>query len=273
VSFEQPAFLTGGIFEWNALGYQFPTAPSMDLRDPTALRDENPWIVLGAVLERAKSGDAQFLPNLVDCIRRSDSWVLSRDCALLLGDAGWSALLKKLPIELRDFDRGNICYSLSGSGLLWTVPVMLDLYLENPTHDSIIPILISKLLEKGYGPVSLGERPDHAYRDFVMQKYEELVKKFGGSEVPVLFGEVFSVRKLATLLIENLSADEIQPMIVRYLRHRFEAATGIDCSDFFREYRLQLLTARAMVEDFLAGPYVGMYEEGVRYFFGHRIPN
>jgi hypothetical protein len=57
-----------------------------------------------------------------------------------------------------------------------------------------------------------------------------------------------------------------------FYRRRFEASTGIDCSGFYKDRNFQPLTAAAILEDFLESPEVARYEEGVRYFFGHRIP-
>ncbi|MEZ4271726.1 MAG: hypothetical protein R3C68_09935 [Myxococcota bacterium] len=56
-------------------------------------------------------------------------------------------------------------------------------------------------------------------------------------------------------------------------RHKFEVATGIDCSEMFYERMPQPLVAAKIVEEFLESPDVDKYEDGVRYFFGHRIPD
>ena len=52
-----------------------------------------------------------------------------------------------------------------------------------------------------------------------------------------------------------------------------EASTGIDCSGFYQEEKPQPLTAAAIIEDFLESSESQHYEKGVRYFFGHRIPD
>ncbi|NVB40421.1 hypothetical protein G6O69_21455 [Pseudenhygromyxa sp. WMMC2535] len=60
-----------------------------------------------------------------------------------------------------------------------------------------------------------------------------------------------------------------------WVRRRFEAATGIDCRAMFDpkvKGRWRPLQAAAIAERFLASPEAERYEDGVRYFFGHRIP-
>jgi hypothetical protein len=282
MNFKQPEFLSKGVFAWNALGYRFAAPAPPDLMESAALLSNNPWMVLGAVLQLAKAGGFKELHRLIHCMRQSTDWVLSRDCALLLGDAGTSAYLKRLHQELKEseVDQEEIANCFSGSGLLWTVPIMLEAHLRMPAEHSVVSVLLSPLLEKGFGVVSHGQGPpgqgplsDKEYRSLVMQKYDELVKQLGTAEVPVLYGQLFSVQKVARHLYESLQEDAIQTMIVRDLRHRFEASTGIDCSGFFKEGRLQLLTATAIVEDFLESKDLDKYQDGVRYFFGHRIPD
>ena len=57
-----------------------------------------------------------------------------------------------------------------------------------------------------------------------------------------------------------------------YLREKFEACTGIDCSDFYDDGDFQPLTAAARLEAWLESDQPNKYLPGERYFFGHRIP-
>ncbi|NJK31974.1 MAG: hypothetical protein HC927_05885 [Deltaproteobacteria bacterium] len=58
-----------------------------------------------------------------------------------------------------------------------------------------------------------------------------------------------------------------------FFRRRFEASTGIDCSEFYSDGEFFPLVAAARLEAWIDSPEADRYEPGVRYFFGHRIPN
>jgi hypothetical protein len=47
----------------------------------------------------------------------------------------------------------------------------------------------------------------------------------------------------------------------------------VDGRAFFKDFKLQPLTAAAVVEEFLDSPEAAKYKDGFRYFFGHRIPD
>jgi hypothetical protein len=108
-----------------------------------------------------------------------------------------------------------------------------------------------------------------AFRAAVMNHYSKLVDQFGSEDVIIFEGKRFGVRALAERALELVRLPYFRP----YLRQKFEAATGIDCSGFYKDEQLQPLTAAAILEDFLASPEAAQYQEGVRYFFGHRIPD
>ncbi|OBU66494.1 hypothetical protein A9K58_12110 [Stenotrophomonas maltophilia] len=64
-----------------------------------------------------------------------------------------------------------------------------------------------------------------------------------------------------------------EPCFPFELRRRFECATGIDCSCFYQERVFRPMHASALLEAFLEDSDAGGFESGVRYFFGHRIPD
>ncbi|QRK11042.1 hypothetical protein JQX13_13790 [Archangium violaceum] len=111
-----------------------------------------------------------------------------------------------------------------------------------------------------------------AYEDRVLERYEELKRKFGTDQVILLHGERFSVVSVARRLLRSLNGSDFERAKRPFYRRRFEASTGIDCSPFYKDGEFQPLTAAAILEDFLESPEAARYEEGVRYFFGHRIP-
>lgn len=85
------------------------------------------------------------------------------------------------------------------------------------------------------------------------------------------------VVRIARRLLDKLQTHPLSLFIakvnVRQFRSRFEPATGIDCSDCFHEGQVRLLAAESLVESFLESPEAARYEDGVRYFWGNRIPN
>ncbi len=105
-----------------------------------------------------------------------------------------------------------------------------------------------------------------------MEKYTDLINQFKSENTPVLHGQQFSVRGLALRLQNHLRGSEINDVYVARDRHRFESATGIDCRKFFNKGSVKVMAAAAIVEEFLESPESEKYEDGVRYFFGHRIP-
>jgi hypothetical protein len=56
------------------------------------------------------------------------------------------------------------------------------------------------------------------------------------------------------------------------LRHKLEAATGIDASAFFDGGEINPLPAAAAIGAFLESPKAERYARGVRYFFDHPVP-
>jgi hypothetical protein len=62
-----------------------------------------------------------------------------------------------------------------------------------------------------------------------------------------------------------------RPYFRSSLRRSFEAATGIDCRSWYRDRTLCPPAAVATLQRFL-GTDAARFEPGVRYFWGHRIP-
>jgi hypothetical protein len=278
---ERPTFLGTGVFSWNARGYQFSGAPAIGLTGQAALRNDDPWIVLAAVLERARGGDFESLPLLEKCIRNSDNAQLWRASFDLMGDAGSADQLKAM---LRAFDnelfekkdpvvQRHIAYSLSQSLYLWTVPLILELYLKSSDRreTGILTVLLSRLLEEGFGPVAIAESSDDEYQALVMQIYRDLRAKLHSDAVPVLYGQLFSVKSLVARLYQQISAEKPDLIVIQNDRHWFEANTGLDCSAFFENGHLRPERATAVIEEFLLSGQSENFLDGTRYFSGNRI--
>ena len=254
--------------------------PPSELLSPAALRDENPWLVLGAVLERAKRGDYGSLPLLFQRMRAFDTGVFWNACVILLGQAGPRKILQQ---ALSEFDKEiqandiNIIKRVSfihyESLLLWTVPVMLDLFQRVANRDQviIIPRLFSRILEEKQGEIYDASLPDEPYRQLVLNRCSTLAQTFGTDQVAAWRGKLFSVKSLAEQLLKDLTGGQVANVMGE--RGIFEASTGIDCSSFYKDRQLQPLAAATIVEGFLEDGDADKYQPGVRYFFGHPIPD
>ena len=118
----------------------------------------------------------------------------------------------------------------------------------------------------GYTPYSADA---DIYEDVILEHYERMVERFGSDAVLLFRGEAYSVLWLARFILDALR----EPVTFSLQwRINFEAATGIDCTSWYQDGRLRPLAAAATVEDFLESSQAERYEAGVRYFFGHRIP-
>ena len=68
---EKPNFL-GSMFVTRGLGFSIASEPPMDLLDSATLQDGNPWVVLAALVERAKHGDFTHMQQIFACLRASE---------------------------------------------------------------------------------------------------------------------------------------------------------------------------------------------------------
>lgn len=281
MSQDRPEYLGRWTFDWKSYGYHLAGKPDVDLLSDSVLASPDPWAVLTAVLEHAKAGDFTRVSLLLRCIRESDHPVLWRACFDLMGDAGPSSFLRQMLEDLRPhlIDRPDpeylrhAAYALHESHLLWGVPIILDFYLGSPDRRDlgILTVLLSRLLENEFGPIAEAVMPDGEYRQLVLNTFHKLKNKLLDDNIPVLYGDIFSVRRLAEKLYQRLLAPQPDSIAVLRERQFFEASTGVDCSAFFSFGELDVRAARPIVEDFLLSGDAVQFDEGVRYFFRHPI--
>ncbi len=303
-----PPFLDGTFF-WMSDGFFPSSEPPLDLTGSAALASNQAWVRVAAIVERAKRGDHSMIPRLRDYFDE-DRNRLDRVCFVLTGTVGRIAdvagllnLLERGP----DPGRAYAAAGASSAGYLWLVPAMLDAWRRTAgqANHETIGYAISELLERPGGPIARAARfynisaetianakdPElrRQYEELAAEqesptefevlvdaRYAELQSKFGSDQVPVWEGELWSVRDFARRTVELITGDENKRKSVTFIVHRrkFEGATGIDCRPFFANDRdFQPLAAAAILEDFLASPEADKYEPGVRYFWGHRIPD
>lgn len=298
-----PPFLYG-TFDWRVHGFGFDSPPPINLRSSDALNSANPWIVLAAVLERAKSGDHSTVRLLSQFFYAKEPFALNRIALLLVGDLGRDSDLQLLLEAMASDDSQVRLYAAEASqiaGRLWLVPSMLAAWHRAYSLDERegIGYAISKLLERELGSIAdeasifrlpkippedataslreywakrvADDTTDERFPDLVMDAYDQLSKKFGTSRVTVWRGMLFGVADLARDFLSRVSAGKAGDFFT--YRHKFEANTGINCDDFFVDVKPQYLSIRVCLESFLESGNASGFEQGVRYFFGHRIPD
>jgi hypothetical protein len=109
-----------------------------------------------------------------------------------------------------------------------------------------------------------------AYSAKVLRQMNVVASRLGTVDAIVMFGELFSVDKLVGVMRKRLTnGGQFDP----YLRHKFEATTGVDCSRFYEDEILQPLQTLAILEAFEERDRAKDFEPGRRYFFGHLVPN
>lgn len=246
--------------------------------------DAERWLVLQALLDEAKAGIFDGMHRLIELYASAETAVFQFDCSRLLGDAGTSKCIQQMLHELHEEDGSNpgkvfhYCSALQTIGDLSTLPAILSQYLRligKNVKSAILPIGLSSMLEDQWGPISRGVTSSDAesYRVLVMERYSELTAQFGSENVYVFNGDVWSVVGFAKLLLDRISDSKNDHTPKYDFRRRFEASTGVNCARFYVNKRFQPLAAAAIVEQFLESGAADKYEPGVRYFFGHRIPD
>ncbi|MFE8598000.1 hypothetical protein [Archangium violaceum] len=259
--------------DWESKGYFIDTRLSPDFPAP-ADPDANLWRLWLEVFEQAKHGKFTQIPKLLPAYRQGKrSWLLGEACLYLLGDAGSPDCVHAVVQEMKvcsSYTKIQLCIPLAGWGSLSIVPLLASTFEAHAQVEDaeLIPEQLSLLLEHN-GALEEAARmePASRYRERVMARYSELKQRFGTDEVSILGGEPFSVESLARRMLRQISAGK---RLDSELRHKFEATTGIDCSDFYKN-GFQPLTTAAIIEEFLASPQRAKYQDGVRYFFGHRL--
>lgn len=230
----------------------------------------------------AREGSFDGVAHLLEVFPDAQHPQLRHAYTQLLGDAGPKACIDLVRLKLKNTDTDNLTERvmarrfgrvLAEGGKLADIPLLLDIYLRTRADkdSEIFPVWIAALIEPDTEVFC--DPADYfdieGYRAAVMSRYESLVEALGSPEVYVFEGAPFGVVRLARMMMNRLREADFMPEY----RQRFEASTGIDCRSFYRDGFFQSLNAAAILEDFTSGPGSEQFEEGVRYFFGHRIPD
>lgn len=253
---------------------------------PPHVEDEvEEWRILRERFAGARRGEFAALDDLLELYPRlkgPDTRVFARN---LLGDAGTDEQLEAVEAfifeEVLDINNVcDLCHSLGLWGRLSAVEAILYVYDRHSDGQcgEGLPAYLTTMLEPEFGAAADYPRNDTleaflAYETGVRELWQHRLAELGGPKVYSFFGGPFSVRRIAERFLEMLGTSSYQNMMKPYLRQRFEACTGIDCSDFFENNGdLKPLTAAARLEAWLESDAPDRFEPGERYFFGHKIP-
>ncbi|WNG14691.1 hypothetical protein [Cystobacter fuscus] len=284
MEFEELRFLQDGDLDWAANGYRVSLPPDISPLSRQALTHSNPGIIFIAVLERAKQGDFEKLPLIVNCLRRTENAVLWGAGTELLGDAGSPRTIEQVLEQFRGalFEERQwhislgMCGMMHQSLLLWTVPIMLALYLESCERRQLkwVEFAVARMLEEEteWGKGVLHRTTGEEFIRTAVEKYHSLRQRLGTDDTGVLHGRPFSVRQLAQLMHAQAAEGNPSGVLMRNERHGFEASTGRDCRSFFKNERPRALAIAAQMELFLGSSEADRFEPGRRYFYGHPLP-
>jgi hypothetical protein len=235
--------------------------------------EDDPWLTWVILLDEAKRGRFGNLPVLAALQEDTIDPVFDQLCFELIGDAGPEACYAPADEWLAspDLDLVLLCAgALAERGRLADVPRLVEVACTHADESdaAVVPFFLADVLGEGVPP-SIRESGSNGFRTTVLGLFEARREELGADDVSLFRGEVFGVNRLARRMLVALEAGRFNWT----LRRRFEAATGIDCTPFYEDEELRPLAAAGILEDFLDGPDAARYEDGVRYFFGHRIPD
>jgi len=255
--------------------FTYPNPIETIAHDKGLNNDSMSWL---HVFAETHEGNFESIIRLFEYFPKIKSPRLRKTFAELLGDAGSIPCIDFIRLKIKDTENplsvsSTLLFAsvIAEVGMLSDIPLLLETYLKLRQHkdSDIIPIWISDLMESD--PDEFCEPSAYInikdYSTNVMNHYTTLVAELGSAEVYIFEGALFDVNKLAQLMIKRLISDDFLPEY----RQRFEASTGINCSDFYKAGLLQPLNAAAILENFIDDPGSARFKEGVRYFFGHRI--
>lgn len=283
--------------------FHFTAQPPADVGSARHLLGSDPDAAICAVLVHAQRGDFSHIRQLIRLMKEHDSaWVWSHS-SVLLAYAGSAAdfrlLVETFRAEIDQQDGATIEWIveiLAESTLLWTVPHIIE------QHRRMIPAdrlrycgavkRLSFMLEAEQGEVAKGPEdlllnPNHEfwedddwsldfppYETMLLDKAKQLEARLPPGAWAVFRNEPLSLPKIAELALSKVQRNR-DSEILATARMLLEAYTGRDMRGFWRldDYKLDPLAAAAMLEDMLESGELERFEPGVRYFFGHRIPD
>ena len=300
--YEFPAFLEG-TFDWRLHGLSFAEPPADNLLSAATLTHRDPWMVMATVLMYAQNGTFVGPKYIEDFFENHQIDGLSRAALLLCGDLLRPSEADCLVRALKSNNgttRMHAAEAAAHAGYLHFVPIMLNAWerADGPHEHEIIGFAIADMLEDHGGDIADqagiykfdASLPRYANNP-IFQKAKGALDVLATEEVdfPDLVMEQLEIAKNAMtddwavswhgrpLSMSQFISDferALEPHAAISLfdyRHRFEAYTGIDCSDFFAFGIPNELEIAAVIQDAKENFDIDGFEDGVRYFFGHPV--
>lgn len=249
---------------------------ALEQSDPSL---SEPWLFLAHALLDARKGRYDLLWQLESLATQFAYEDFANACVVLLGAAAPRSLLRALAAEdaqmppppgLAPVHRFR---ALTLSQTPWAADHVLSALDSVRDLSSLREMLLrcSDIVEPG--SPALDEEPVllARERDRLRGGVDQLVALMGRDDIACLRGAPLSLADVARRMLDIASGPTTG--LFAHYRLVFEAYTGWDCRHFYREHRLQKLVVAATLEDFLDSGEADRYEPGVRYFFGHRIPD
>ena len=153
------------------------------------------WLRWEEIFERAKRGDFERTPELIDVYDRGDP-TLQAACRYLLAFAGSESCLERLrrrilqpPYLLSHID---FCKSLVMSGCLAYLPAAIETYVRLSRQGMLELEMIPVELRSRLGDPRNELDDSHSVEVFAgnaLSRYRELVDRFGSAQVAVFLGE------------------------------------------------------------------------------------
>lgn len=306
-----PEFVENGAFNWSSRGYHYIFSEEELCLVESGVTVENPWLEIARVVEHAKIGNFATVGSLARFFDTDLATNAAPAAMLITGNLGCKQDIEALVQVMHDGPDGfrvYACQAARNAGCLWLIPPMLEAWHHRSksvdAHENI-GFAIADLLDpirhlddegevaSRAGRFTIPTEPKSrtseleqlavktsdpgASKEFsklVLRRWNEVAASCSDEQTAIWAGAITDVRAFAEHFLRMISAETftlIQTPLTVPLREKFEASSGVDCSDFYRDGIFHQLTAVATLESFLDSTIPNRFETGQRYFFGHRI--
>lgn len=282
-------------------GFHFTVPPPDDIHTARYLHSPDPDEALGSVLANFQRGNFAVADVLLRLLQSDDSMFMwNAGCALL----GYGAPMEHVRAFVQwalgqDDDESTTFYASTigaAAGGLWIVEPTLERFarMDDANERMLVCSCLSWLLESDSGAIERGPvliepsgddllllstsdpRPnDAAYSRYILDRMKCFRDQNNlRDDAIVAEGDVLSLAGTARRLLDRVRGRDATAGRIGHGLRSFRAMTGLDCRDVYtKEGALQRLTTAAILEDWLDSGEAERFEPGVRYFFGHRIPD
>lgn len=254
----------------------------------------NVHIALAGALLRLRKGEYSAGEQVVDTLLPSNDAGIWDDGLRLLAHAIPHASLLALGRRIldaaehianhrsADAKRGAVCEAWSRAMMISAVPEMIEIYRNTEWIDQrwIILLELADIFEPVPGELhdaidlESDSFDEEGHLNTLMEHHAAAMEMAESARTPLFYkGEPFD---LSSWCINFLKRITLKDSIENFGTDRmfFEANTGICCKAFFGPHGEFLpMAAAAIVNRFLASENSKWYEPGVRYFFGHPLPD